>query len=86
MIKQKAMDNIKLTEPWLENAQFICAKTDGKIIYNFTKFIFPLKFASKIHRRDLTLKEAEGDQQELKILKNKLNKTRKTTIQQVKLK
>ena len=80
------MDNIKLTEPWLENAQFICTKTDGKTIYNFTEFIFPLKFASKIHRRDLTLKEAEDDQQELKILKNKLNKTKKTTIQQVKQK
>ena len=42
---KKKMDNIKLTEPWLENAQFICTKTDGKTIYNFTKFIFLLKFA-----------------------------------------
>ena len=70
---KKIMDNIKVTDDWLENAQLICTKTDGKTKYNFTKFIFPLKFASKIYRRDLTLQEAEDDQQELKILINKLN-------------
>ena len=53
------MNNIKLTESWLENVQFICTKTDGKTIYNFTKFIFPLKFASKIQRRDFTLQEVK---------------------------
>ena len=67
------MDKIKLTEGWLQNAQFICTKTDGKTIYNFTKFIFPLKFASKIYRHDLTLQEVEDDQQELKIIIKKLN-------------
>ena len=35
--------------------------------------MFPLKFTSKIYRRDLTLQEAKDDQQELKILINKLN-------------
>ena len=70
---KKIMDKIKLTEGWLQNAQFICTKTDGKTIYNFTKFIFPLKFASKIYRHDLTLQEAEDDQQELKIIIKKLN-------------
>ena len=83
---KKIMHNIKLTEAWLQNAQFICTKTDGKTIYNFTKFIFPLKFASKIYRRDLTLQEAEDDQQELKILTNKLNNnynpTSKTKIKE----
>ena len=24
------MDNIKITDDWLENAQLICTKTDGK--------------------------------------------------------
>ena len=67
------MDNIKLTETWLENAQFICTKPDGKTIYNFNKFMFPLKLASKIYRRDLALQKAEDDQQELKILINQLN-------------
>ena len=67
------MDNIKVTDDWLENAQLICTKTDGKTKYNFTKFIFPLKFASKIYHHDLMLQEAKDDQQELKILINKLN-------------
>ena len=35
--------------------------------------MFPLKFTSKIYRRDLMLQEAKDDQQELKILINKLN-------------
>ena len=70
---RKIMNNIKLTETWLENSQFICTKNDGKTIYNFTKFIFPLTFASKIYRRDFTLQEVEDDQQELKISINKLN-------------
>ena len=67
------MDKIKLTEDWLENAQFIFTKTDGKTICNFTKFIFPLKFASKTYCHDLMLQEAEDDQQKLKIIINKLN-------------
>ena len=33
----------------------------------------PLKFTSKIYQHDLTLQKAEDDQQELKILINKLN-------------
>ena len=33
----------------------------------------PLKFTSKIYRRDLTLQEAKDDQQKLEILINKLN-------------
>ena len=67
------MGNIKVIDDWLENAQLICTKTDGKTKYNFTKFIFPLKFASKIYRRDYTLQKGEDDQQKLKILINKLN-------------
>ena len=60
------MDNIKVTDDWLENAQVFCAKTDGKTKYNFAKFMFPLKFASKIYRRDYTLQKVEDDQQKLK--------------------
>ena len=67
------MNNIKLTDDWLENAQLICAKTDGKTKYEFNKFIMPLKFTLKIYRRNLTLQKAEDNQQELKILINKLN-------------
>ena len=67
------MDNIKITDDWLENAQLICTKTDGKTKYDFNKFTFPLKFTSKIYRHDLTLQEPKDDQQELQILINNLN-------------
>ena len=48
-------------------------KTDGKTEYNFNKFKLPLKFASKMYRRDITLQKAEDDQKMLKMLINKLN-------------
>ena len=67
------MKHIKLIDDWLETAQLICTKTDGKTKYDFNKFTLPLKFTSKIYRRDLTLQEAKDDQQELEILINKLN-------------
>ena len=69
----KLMGNIKVIDDWLENAQLICRKTDEKTKYNFTKFMFPLRFASKIYRRNYTLQKVEDDQQKLKILINKLN-------------
>ena len=43
MIKIKQLDN------WFDSAQLICTKTDGKTIYDFSNFTFPLKFASKIY-------------------------------------
>ena len=53
------MENIKVIDDWLETAQLICVKTDGKTNYEFNKFTFPLKFTSKIYRRDLTLQKAK---------------------------
>ena len=71
---KELMNKIKVIDDWLEtNAQLIFTKTDGKTKYNFSKFTFPLKFASKIYNYDLTLQEAQDNQQELKILINKLN-------------
>ena len=64
------MENIKVDD-WLETAQLICTKTDGKTKYEFNKFMLPLKFATKIYRHDLMLQEARDDQQKLKILINK---------------
>ena len=71
---KKIMDNIKIIDDWLETTQLICTKTDGKTQHEFNKFTLPLKFTSKIYQHDLTLQKAEDDQQELKILINKLNK------------
>ena len=67
------MIDIKEIDDWLDKAQLICTKTDGKTKYNFSNFTFPLKFASKIYNKDFTLQEVEDDQQKLNILINKLN-------------
>ena len=67
------MINIKEIDDWLEKAQLICTKTDGKTKYNFSNFTFPAKFASKIYNKYFTLEEANDNQLELKILINNLN-------------
>ena len=67
------MVNIKKIDYWLHTAQLICTKTDGKGKYDFNNVTFPSKFTLKIYCHDLTLQEAEDDQQELQILINKLN-------------
>ena len=67
------MDNIKVIDYWLDTTQLICTKTDGRTKYNFTNFTFPLKFALKIYRRDLTLQKVKDDKIEVKILMDKLN-------------
>ena len=67
------MVNIKQLDDWLDTAQLVCTKTDGKTKYDFNKFTFPSKFTLKIYCHDFTLQEAQDNQQELKILINKLN-------------
>ena len=78
---KELMNKIKVIDDWLETAQRICTKTDGKIKFDFNKFALPLKFATKIYRHDLTLQEAEDGQQKLKILINKLNNNYNPTNQ-----
>ena len=70
---KKLMTDIKLLDDWLDNAQLVRTKTDGMTKYDFSNFTFPSKFASKIYNKNLTLQEAEDNQQELEILINKLN-------------
>ena len=67
------MINIKEIDHWLDKAQLICTKTDGKTKYNFSNFTFLSKFAFKIYNKDFTIQEVEDDQQKLNILMNKLN-------------
>ena len=67
------MNEIKIIHDWPDNAQLVCAKTDGITKYDFSNFRIPSKFASKIYSKNLMLREAEDNQQELKILINKLN-------------
>ena len=67
------MIKIKEIDHWLDKAQLICTKTDGKTKYNFSNFTFPSKFPSRIYNKDFTVQELEDDQQKLNILINKLN-------------
>ena len=67
------MVNIKQLDDWLDTAKLFCTKADGKTKYDFNKFTFSSKCTLKIYRHDFMLQEAENDQQELKILINKLN-------------
>ena len=67
------MANIKQLDDWFDAAWLACTKADRKTKYDFNKFTFPSKFTLKIYRHDFTLQEAEDNQQELKILINKLN-------------
>ena len=67
------MINIKKIDAWFDKAQLICIKSDEKTKYNFSKFTFPKKFASKIYNKDFTLQEVEADQIKLKKIINKLN-------------
>ena len=71
--KKKKMNEIKLMDDWLDTAQLVCTKTDGKTKYEFNKFTFPSKFTLKIYCHDFTLQEAEDDQQKLQILINKIS-------------
>ena len=69
-ISEKAkelMNKIKVIDDWLEtNAELICTKTDGKTNYDFSKFTFPLKFASKIYNYDFTLQKAQNINKQVK--------------------
>ena len=67
------MVKINQLDDWLDTAQLVCTKTDGKTKYAFSNFTFASKFAFKMYNKNLTLQEAEDDQQELKILIRKLN-------------
>ena len=67
------MKNITQIDDWLDSTQLICRKTKGKTKYDCRIFTRPLKFTSKIYCHHLMLQETKDDQQELKILINKLN-------------
>ena len=59
---KKIMVNIKQLDDWLDTAQLVYTKTDGKTKYDFSNFTFSSKFASKIYNKDFTLQEAENNQ------------------------
>ena len=67
------MENIKLIDNWLDTAQLVCTKTDGRTKYHFSKFTFLPKFTLKVFCPELALQKAKYNQVNLEILINKLN-------------
>ena len=59
------MVNINELDDWLDTAQLVCTKTDGKTKCDFSNFIFPSKFASKVYNKNLMLQEAEDNQERI---------------------
>ena len=46
------MVNIKQLDDWLDTAQHVFTKTDGKTKYDLNNFTFSSKFASEIYNKD----------------------------------
>ena len=76
----KLLSEFKKIDKTLENADFVCTKTDNKAKYDFNRFSLPLKFIEKVHNYEITLDEAINYQTELEILINKLNNDYKPRI------
>ena len=70
-IKEKELfEKIKKEKNDVDPEKFVCVKTDGTI-FNFNKFKNSLDLASNIYRNKSLLKNAENEQNKIKIL-NKL--------------
>ena len=69
----KLLSEFKKIDETLDNAELVCAKTDGTK-YDFNRVFFLLKFIENIHNYEITLDEARNYQTELRILINNLNK------------
>ena len=63
----------------IDSENFVCVKTDGTIL-NFNKFKNSLDLASNIYRNKNLLKNAENEQNEIKILLNQLRNCNPTKL------
>ena len=76
---------IKKEKNDIDLEKFVCVKTDG-IIFNFYKFRNSLDLASNIYRDKSFLKDVENEQNEIKILSNKLRNYNPTKLKRIKTK
>ena len=76
---------IKKEKNDIDLEKFVCIKTDG-IIFNFYKFRNSLDLASNIYRDKSFLKDVENEQNEIKILSNKLRNYNPTKLKRIKTK
>ena len=82
---KELFQKIKKEKTDFDPQKFVCVKTDGTI-FNFNKFKISLDLASNIYRTKSLLKDAENEQNEIKILLNKLRKYNPTKLKKIKAK
>ena len=75
--------NLKKIDKTLENANLVCAKTDNKTKYDFTRFSLPLKFIETIHNYEITLDKAINDQTKLNILMKNPKKYNSKSLEKI---
>ena len=63
----KLLSEFKNRDETLDNAELVCAKTDGTK-YNFNIFALPLKFIEIFHNYEITLDEAMDNEEKLEKL------------------
>ena len=82
---KELFQKIKKEKTDFDPQKFVCVKTDGTI-FNFNKFKISLDLASNFYRTKSLLKDAENEQNEIKILLNKLRKYNPTKLKKIKAK
>ena len=82
---KELFEKIKKEKNDIDPEKFVCVKTDGTI-FNFNKFKISLDLASNIYRNKKLLKDAGNEQNEIKILLNKLRKYNPTKLKKIKAK
>ena len=83
--KGKLFEKIKKQRNDIDPEKCVCVKTDGTI-FNFNKFKTSLDLASNIYRKKSLLKDAENEQNKIKILLNKLRKYNPAKLKKIKAK
>ena len=76
---KELFEKIKKEKNDIDPEKFVCVKTDGTI-FNFNKFKNSLDLASNIYRNKNLLKNAENEQNEIKILLNQLRNCNPTKL------
>ena len=79
---KELFEKIKKEKNDIDPEKFVCVKTDGTI-FNFNKFKISLDLASNIYRNKKLLKDAGNEQNEIKILLNKLRKYNPTKLKKI---
>ena len=83
--KANCLRKLKKQRNDIDPEKCVCVKTDGTI-FNFNKVKTSLDLASNIYRKKSLLKDAENEQNKIKILLNKLRKYNPAKLKKIKAK